>query len=228
MATLDGSPITVLLADTSDVAGVGLKALLVDDPRFTIVGETAGAVVALARRLRPDLVVLDPQAGYCLDVQCITDLVAVTPDSRIFVYTSVFTGRSYRDAMLAGALAYFLKGSAHSELLRESLFLVGRYGAAVTDPAIVAYFKAHPEDQRIFRAPEPPAQSPTLTAEQRVVLNRVAEGLTRDKIAEAENLSRRTVDRAMTRLFEQFGVSSSTEVVAEAARLGLIPPRRLT
>jgi DNA-binding NarL/FixJ family response regulator len=54
-------PIRILLTDDHAVVRIGLKTILSEDPRLDIVGEaaTGAECLALATRLRPDLVLLD-------------------------------------------------------------------------------------------------------------------------------------------------------------------------
>jgi DNA-binding NarL/FixJ family response regulator len=90
------SPITVVLVDPDVVARAGLRALLTGDRRFALVGEATGDGVSLAERLRPDLIVLDPQADERrLDLPLIVAFLHAVPTARLCIRSSVLTLRSF-------------------------------------------------------------------------------------------------------------------------------------
>lgn len=85
IATPTARLLRVLLADANAMDRRGLAGLLAGDPRFTVVAETAGDTIALARRLRPDLIVLDPAAEGTLAIDVIEELSAALPETGMCV-----------------------------------------------------------------------------------------------------------------------------------------------
>lgn len=183
MDTSNGSTLTVLLAGCSDVAGMGLRALLSSDPRFTIVGEMPGDVARQAQRLRPDVIVLDLADSSRPNVALITDLAERTPQSHICVYTSAFEPHAFLDAMIAGAWAYLLKADIDGRLVADTLALVGWYRATVIDPAVRARFEAEAGHRlRLWLTPEPHKQC-RLSVREHEVVRLLAQGYSDKPIA---------------------------------------------
>ena len=169
------SPITVVLADPDDVTRTGMRAVLAADGRFAVIGETAGNVRPLAERLRPDLIVVDPDAAGRGDLHQIADLAAAVPDGRIRIRTNAFEARSLLEAIGAGAQALLLKANANAAFLYDALALIGRFGAAVTGPLVLQQLRAHLAGRLIVVAPEPGERR--LSAREREVLALLMEEL---------------------------------------------------
>jgi len=220
MAVTGPTPLTVLLIDHSDISRSGLGRLLEGDARFTIVAETARDGPALARLLRPDLIVIDPRTDGRIDVPLIAELHETAPVSRIAVVSDLFEARSLLAAVLAGAQAYLLKTTAEAEFLRDALASVGRRGLLSIDPAIVEHYRGYPPGALELRAPS--AAAPDLSERERLVLQRLSEGLTRAEIAEREHLSLSSVKRDIAKLEAKFDVRNSSLLLLKAERLGLL------
>lgn len=132
-------PLIVLVAGRNDVSRAGLKAILTEDSRFSVRGETASDVVALAQRLDPDLIVLDPEVSGHLDLPCIAELVARMPNGHVCLCTTLVKPQEFLDAMRAGARAYLHKASSGA-IIRDALAVVGHCGATVIDQAVAEHF----------------------------------------------------------------------------------------
>jgi DNA-binding NarL/FixJ family response regulator len=222
MDTSNGSTLTVLLAGCSDVAGVGLRALLSADPRSTIVGETRGEVVRQAQRHRPDVIVLDPAAGGRLNVALVAELIAHAPQSRISIYTNYFEPRAFLDVMKAGGRAYMLKADADSTFVVDALMQVARYGATVIDPAVRTRFAAEAGDRlRLWLTPEPHEQC-RLSAREHEVLALLAEGCSDQAIAAQLGISTSTVRSYVDRLCTKLEAATREQLMVLAVRHGLL------
>src|SRR5437660_9668234 len=111
-------PIRILLADDHEVVRQGLRVSLGVDPALEVVGEAADGAeaVRLARRLRPDVVLMDllmPE----LDGIAATQLIRQElPDTEVVALTSVLEDASVVGAVRAGAIGYLLKDTRAQEL----------------------------------------------------------------------------------------------------------------
>jgi DNA-binding NarL/FixJ family response regulator len=214
-------PLTVLLADPDGVVRAGLRALLTDDPRFTVVGE-AGAdladVVGLAIELAPGLVVLDRAVGDGLDLRQVMDLRRVTPGCSICLHTHAFVPQDFLDALLAGAHGYLLKRDADCAYLLDAFALVGRCGASVIDPTIASPFRDRSAGGLFLN---PFQQLPDLSDRERTLLALLVAGATRPEAATQTGVSERTVHRTVAEVARKLGVSTDLALGFRAASFGL-------
>jgi DNA-binding NarL/FixJ family response regulator len=214
--------LTVLVADPGDISRNGLAMALADDPRFSVVGETAAVknMFALARRRRPRVIVLDPDAGGRLDLRLIAGLARVLPESRICVHTAVAAPCAVHQAMQAGARSYLLKGSLDGEPLRDLLFQIGRADLDILGPGIGQQFRALPPGAFTLRQPAPDA--PRVTDRERELLVMVAEGAEDKEIAARFHVGHSTAENYVARLRAKLGARNRPHLAALAIRLGLV------
>lgn len=213
----DGSPVTVMLVDDGDAAGVGLAALLRDDPRFRATTAPAVDLAARARELRPDIIVLDPWAGGRLDAGRVAEVRAAAPASRLCVHTGAFAPQAVVDVLAAGAHAFLLKGCDVRGFLADALYLAGRYGAAVVCPATLGRFRERGRGRLVLVEP---ASGPALSLPQRAILSALLTGASSKTIAAQLGVSDKTVDNQVARLCAKFGVETRLQPVLAAARMG--------
>ena len=122
--------ISVLIVDDHELLRAGLRSRLEREPGITVVGEadTAERAVLMARRLQPDLILLDlllpRKSGY--DV--IPELADVAPQARILVVSSQAAPSSVRRALSAGAAGYLPKRSSDRELVAAIRLVAGGGG----------------------------------------------------------------------------------------------------
>jgi DNA-binding NarL/FixJ family response regulator len=214
-------PISVLLIDPNDVARAGLKALLADEPRFTVVGETATDGVLLARRLRPRLILIERAMRNSWNLAPIRELATAAPDTCLCVYTAITEPRLFVDAMRAGARAYLLKGTTSGAFLLDAFWLVGRFHATIVDATMVERLQEESTVRLIFTEPSPQGQ--TITGRERAVLEMLASGASDKEIATSLSLGRTTVQTYVYRLQTKLGAKTRTHLGAIASRRGLIP-----
>ncbi len=113
-------PIRLLVADDHPVVRDGLRGMLAGQPDLEVVGEAADGAeaVALAPRLRPDVVLMDLRMPGMDGVDAIRKLRTSFPDARILVLTTFDTDTDVVRAIEAGATGYLLKDTPREELVR--------------------------------------------------------------------------------------------------------------
>lgn len=201
----------VLLADDHVMLAEGLKRILAED--FYLVGfvEDGRALVAAARRLRPDVVVADISMPHLNGIEAIGRVKAENPEIAVVVLTMHQNAAYARRAFEAGAAGYVVKHSAPAELvLAIHSALRGR---TFITPALAG---------ELLAGPDPAAPPDALTPRQREVLQLLAEGRSAKQIAEALAISPRTVEHHKYQMMEAHGLHSSAELVHFAIKHGVV------
>ena len=220
--------IRVLLADDQRVVREGLATLLSLLEGIDVVGAAGDGdeVVELARRVCPDVVLMDLRMPRCDGVEATLRLRALDPDVKVLVLTTYADDRSVIDALRAGARGYLTK-DASAEEIRSALDQVMR-GQAAIDPAV-----QHHLIDAIARSPAP-SEPPTgtrlpdsLTPREGEVLRLIGEGLSNREIADRLRVSEATIKSHVNHLFAKTGVRDRAQAVTYAYRHGLThPPAR--
>ena len=164
MLESDPQPIQVILAEDHTIVREGLRALLAGQADICVVGEAADGrgAVELARRLRPQVVVMDLTLPQLNGVDATRRIIAECPRTRVLVL-SMHLGEEYvRPAVRAGASGYLVKGAGLSDLT-----------AAIRAVAAGGAFFSPQAAEVLLR--DAATESP-LTEREREVLRWVAEG----------------------------------------------------
>jgi len=204
----------VLLADDHRMVAEGLKGLLVEE--FEVVGivEDGRALVAAARKLRPDVIVSDISMPQMNGLDALAHLKRDNPAVRVVFLTMHRDAAYARRALEAGASGFVLKHSAPAELvLAVRAALRGRTFIA-PDLAADVFRTAKEKDADPLAA---------LTPRQREILQLLAEGKSAKEIAAALSLSARTVEFHKYAMMETLRIDNSAELIRFAIKHGLVP-----
>ena len=215
----DGDDVVrVLLADDHAVVREGLKALINSQADMTVVGEaTDGAeAVELARRLQPDVLVMDLSMPRLGGAEATLLVRQECPAVRVLALT-VHEERSYlRQLLGAGASGYVLKRAASEELVRAVRAVAG--GGVYIDPAVAgAVVEEYLDGSR-----EGEPQASALSEREHAVILRIARGFTNKEIAAELDLSVKTVETYKARVAEKLGLRTRVDIVRWATRQGLL------
>ncbi|MEU8606390.1 response regulator transcription factor [Actinoplanes sp. NPDC048791] len=212
--------IRVLIADDQRVVREGLSMVLGLMEGVEVVGTaTDGAeAVALARTVRPDVVLMDLRMPRCDGVEATRRLRTEAPEVKVVVLTTYSDDRSVLDAVRAGARGYLTK-DAGGEQIHEALRQVVD-DQAVIDPAV----QRHLVDA-IAGEPAPrPGFPDGLTPREAEVLSLMAGGLSNAEIAARLTVSEATVKSHVNHLFAKIGARDRAQAVAYAFRHDLSVP----
>lgn len=204
-------PTRIVLADDHPVTRAGTMAILARDVNLAVVGEAADGAEALVRchELYPDLLLLDIRLPRVDGLQVTRELMQPDPRNPI-APPKVLLLSAYPDAALvriglaAGAAGYVLKSAPGATLLAA----VRRVMAG--------------ERQVLIGVDLPEETERALSVQEGVVLGYIAEGLTTKEIALHLNVSTRTIETYLSRLFQKLGASTRTQAVAIARRTNLL------
>jgi DNA-binding NarL/FixJ family response regulator len=210
----------ILLADDHPLFRDGVASLL-SAWGHEVVGQagTAEEAVRAAKRLRPDLVLMDvrmPGSGIAATAAIKSDLPAVA----VVMLTVSEDEDDLFMAIKAGAQGYLLKNLESSQL-RSMLGAVQRGEPAITPATAIRII----EDYRRREAPRssPQLDPDGLTNRELEVLGLVTAGLRNKEIAARLGVSENTAKFHLRNILEKLHASSRTELAAKAVREGLLP-----
>ena len=206
--------ISILVVDDHPVVREGLVAVLEDQADFRVVGAVGSGeeALALAERLRPDVVLLDLELPGMDGVEALPRFAAVSPETRILVFTAYDTDERVLGAVRAGARGYLLKGATSEEIARAVRAVHG--GGSSLEPRVAARLLAEVGGPR--------RGAPGLSERERAVLRLVAEGLPNKQIARALAIAERTVKFHLASAFRKLGADNRAQAVALAVQRGLL------
>jgi len=213
--------IRVVLADDQRVVREGLGTLVGLLDGVEVVGTAADGqeAVELARRLDPDIVLMDLRMPRCDGIEATRRLAAARVRARVVVLTTYADDASVLAALRAGARGYLTKDAGADEI-RMALEAVAR-GEAALDPAVQHHVVAAVAGGDDPAAPKEPALPDGLTPREAEVLALIARGLTNREIAADLVVSEATVKSHVNHLFAKAGVRDRAQAVAYAFRHGL-------
>jgi DNA-binding NarL/FixJ family response regulator len=206
--------IRVLIVDDHALLRAGLRSRLESEPGIAVVGEadTAERAANLARKLQPDLILLDlllPRKG---GYDAIPELRAVAPEAKILVLSSQAAPSSVRRALSAGAAGYLPKRSSDRELV-TAIRAVAE-GAGYVEPDLGA---------RLVTPNGSPALEP-LSERERDIVHLLALGYTNQEIGKKLYISVRTVDTHRAHIMRKLELETRAELVMFALANGVIGP----
>ncbi|MFF3446486.1 response regulator [Streptomyces sp. NPDC002667] len=222
-------PIRVLVCDDQALVRTGYVTIFSAQPDIEVVGEAENghAAVEAARRLRPDVVVMDIRMPLLDGIQATRQLAG--PDAgappKVLVVTTFNVDAYVYDALRAGASGFLLKDAPPAELV-NGIRTVAR-GEALLAPAVTRHLIGHfAEHLRPADTSRPAAREELVRAlapRELDVLRRIAEGLSNKEIAAALFITPETVKTYVSRILAKLGLRDRVQAVVLAYRVGLIP-----
>jgi DNA-binding NarL/FixJ family response regulator len=209
--------ITVILAEDHTMVREGLRALLRAEPEFTIVGEVDNGrdAVALARRLRPAVVIMDIAMPQLNGVEALRQIRATVPATKVLMLSAHGDDEYIRRAIGAGASGFLLKQSSALLLTRALREIVA--GKSFFSPSI---FKRLADLGTT--ADEAVALKTRLTAREQEVLQFVAEGAPNKRMASELGISIKTVEKHRQRLMDKLSIHDTAGLTRYAIAAGVI------
>lgn len=205
------APISLVIVDDSELVRTGLKTLLGHTSGRTpmkIIGEAHSVASAVAEtlRLKPDVVLLDIRLPDGNGFEACRQILAKLPDTRVLILTSVIDDNLVCEAMSAGAHGYLLKEIDAAGLCKAIADVAE--GKFILDPAATASVL------NMVRHGAPQSEQDrlaSLSTQERRVLALVAEGKTNKEIADAMDLSDKTVKNYLSNIFEKLQISRRSQ-----------------
>lgn len=240
---LTDAPIRLLIADDQEIIRQGLTIILESQSDMHVVGqaEDGEQAVAMARALRPDVILMDIKMPRANGIQATRVITRELPDTQVIILTTYDSDDWVFDGVRAGAQAYLLK-DASTEALTAAIRGVHR-GESQLDPAIArkvmdefrrmsgagtdaiearpsALRQAQDSGGASLQGDGPPIEA--LTEREMDVLSLVAQGMSNKDIAGTLFLSEGTVKNYVSTIMSKFHANDRTQVVVRALKEGIV------
>ena len=214
----------VLIADDQALVRVGLRKILESEPEMTVVGEAADGedAVAAARRLRPDVVLMDIRMPVLDGIEATRRIIRAQPGMRVLVLTTFGLDGYVYDALRAGASGFMLKDAPPEEIAAAVRIVAN--GEALLAPAITRTVIEEFARQQPAAAPAPPPAVAELTPREREVLDLLARGLSNPEICERLVISEATAKTHVARILQKLDLRDRVQAVIYAYESGLVSP----
>jgi DNA-binding NarL/FixJ family response regulator len=215
--------IRVLLADDQALVRAGFALILNAEPDLEVCGEAddGEAAVALARELRPDVVLMDIRMPQLDGIEATRQITTADPAVRVLMLTTFDLDEYVVAAFRAGASGFLLKTAPRDQLV----------AAVRTVHAGEALLAPLSTRSLIERFTSPPAEAPALealTSRERNVLTLLARGLSNAEIAAELVVEPSTVKTHVARVLAKLDLRDRVQAVVFAYESGLVRPGATT
>jgi DNA-binding NarL/FixJ family response regulator len=214
---------SLLIADDQALVRVGLRKILEGEPDMSVIGEAADGedAIALAVRLRPDVVLMDVRMPVLDGIEATRRIVASRPATRVLIVTTFGIDDHVYDALRAGASGFMLK-DAPAEDIAAAVRIVAS-GEALLAPAVtrtvIEEFARQPS-----ASPIQPPDVADLTPREREVLGLLARGRSNPEICEALVISEATAKTHVAHILQKLDLRDRVQAVIYAYETGLVAP----
>lgn len=211
----------ILIADDHEMIRHGLRKVLEEHPDWAVCGEAVNGreAVGLAKRLRPDVVVLDFAMPELNGLEATRQILAALPRTKVLILTMYDSDELAREALAAGARGFVTKNDAGrvlvtaiEQLIQHRPFFTSgvarRMGKGWLSPSAP-----------VGNKPRPP-----LTAREREIVQLVAEGKSTKEVAALLNISVKTAETHRVNLMRKLDLHSVGELVRYAIRNHIVQP----
>lgn len=219
----------ILLVDDHLIFRRGVASILTSTKatgQIELIGEASDGHEAIeqARKLKPDLVLMDIHMPRMDGIQAARQIKAELPGVKIVMLTVSDDDQDLFNAIKSGADGYLLKNLSSNELL-EALKSIQAGEAAISSPLATRILKEMARPTTAASATRTsPKDKEILTDRELEVLNMASRGLTNKEIASALTIAENTVKNHMRNVLEKLHFQNRTQAVAYALREGLVDP----
>jgi DNA-binding NarL/FixJ family response regulator len=212
----ESKSLRVLIVEDDPMMQLGLEQSLTAHPQITIVGQAEDGYMGVeaAKRLNPDLIVMDIGLPRLDGIAATQQIKAALPHIRVVMLTSHTTEQEVIASLSSGADAYCIKGASVDRLLKA--IAAAAEGATYLDPQIGRQVLQH------LTPPSPIGNIANLSQRELEVLKLIVEGYSNPEIATKLYLSANTVKTHVRGIMNKLAVDDRVQVAVVALRSGLV------
>lgn len=217
------NPMRILIADDHEIVRRGLRNLLETQPQWEVAGEaiTGREAVEEARRLSPDLVIMDISMPEMNGLEATRQICKLAPETQVLILSIHENEQLVHEVLEAGARGYVLKSDAGRDLIAAVESLCQRkpfFTPKVSEMVLEGYLKGG----SVHDSHKSPQNR--LTAREREIVQLLGEGQTNKEVAERLNISVKTVETHRSHIMEKLNMHSLGDLIRYAVRNHLIEP----
>lgn len=213
--------ITVLLADDHTVVRQGLRALLTVEADIEIVAEadTGRQAVLLARKLMPDVVVMDVAMPLLNGLEATRQILKQVPRTKVLVLSSYSDDEYVQQLTEAGAAGYLVKQTAANELIKA--IREAHKGNTYFSPCVAKRLRDQTREAFVSGQPVK-KKTEHLTTRESEVLQLIAEGQANKQIAAELSISIKTVEKHRQQVMNKLNIHDIAGLTRHAISKGII------
>ncbi|SEO50227.1 two component transcriptional regulator, LuxR family [Amphibacillus marinus] len=208
---------TILIVDDHKMVGEGTKRLLSDEQNLIVDFVSTGAkALEMLDNKEYDLYIIDlnmPDQNGIELTQAIKEKYA---NARILIYTGYDTSAYFNRLADIGVIGFLSKSYSNEQFVHAVM-------CALADLAVIPAKWLYELRRTDHSAQLMNGDHVSLTDMEQEVLILVNKGMSNDDIAEHINVSRRTVERYLTKIFQKMNVSSRAEAIETGKKIGVLP-----
>ena len=216
------SQLRILIADDHEMVRRGLRATLAEQRGWEVCGEalTGRQAVALAERLRPDVVIMDLTMPELNGLEATRQIRRALPRVEVLVLTMHDSEHLVHEVLTAGARGYVLKNDA-GRVLVQAVEALSQHKPYFTSRVSELVLERYLNPQTPL---EPVGGPPRLTPREREIVQLIAEGKSSKEIADVLGISVRTAETHRTNIMRKLDLHSASDVTRYAIRNRIVEP----
>lgn len=216
--------VKVLIADDQELIRQSLKIVLGTDSEIEItdsVGDGTDVLKSLEKNV-PDVILMDVRMPKMDGTVCTKEVKKKYPDVKIIILTTFDDDDFIYSALKYGASGYILKGIS-MEVLKQAIMTVHRGGSMINPDIatkVVRLFSQMAQSDFAIEVDE--KGSDELTKSEKIIIQRVGQGLSNKEIAGKLYLSEGTVRNNISRILSKLGLRDRTQLAIWAVQTGIM------
>lgn len=216
--------VKVLIADDQELIRQSLKIVLGTDSEIEItdsVGDGTDVLKSLEKNV-PDVILMDVRMPKMDRTVCTKEVKKKYPDVKIMILTTFDDDDFIYSALKYGASGYILKGIS-MEGLKQAIMTVHRGGSMINPDIatkVVRLFSQMAQSDFAIEVDE--KGSDELTKSEKIIIQRVGQGLSNKEIAGKLYLSEGTVRNNISRILSKLGLRDRTQLAIWAVQTGIM------
>lgn len=211
------SAVRIGLVEDNDNLRTAMKRMFNSAPGFTVVASCPDAETALRElpSCLPDVVLMDIQLPGMSGIQCVRQLKALLPTTRVVMVTVYDDNDSLFQSLVAGADGYLIKSAPRQRMI-ESIREIATGGSPVSPQIarrMIEHFRQNGRSAPASTPQSTKSDLASLTAQEQEILSRLAAGLAPKEVAAQLGISWETVRKHTSNIYEKLHVHSRVEAV---------------